>query len=119
MQRFNDAIEEIFKNYYKSNDNMKAVLEKSRKRQAVIFGAGELGHRMYHILKEYGISVKCFCDNLVSGRTDSRTGMEITGLQELKEDIELFFISAICPVNKLQRRITVKSATIHKNFFVR
>ena len=72
MQRFNDAIEEIFKNYYKSNDNMKAVLEKSRKRQAVIFGAGELGHRMYHILKEYGISVKCFCDNLVSGRTDSR-----------------------------------------------
>lgn len=92
MQRFNDATEEIFKNYYKSNDNMKAVLEKSRKRQAVIFGAGELGHRMYHILKKYGISVKCFCDNLVSGRTDSRTGMEITGLKELKEDIELFFV---------------------------
>lgn len=31
MQRFNDAIEEIFKNYYKSNDNMKAVLEKAEK----------------------------------------------------------------------------------------
>lgn len=92
MQKFEDTVDFILKNYYKSNDNMRAILEKNGEKQIMIFGAGELGHRMYDILKKQDISVKCFCDNKISDGVDERTGMKITGLQKLKEDIKNLFV---------------------------
>lgn len=89
MQTFEEAVEEIFKNY---NDELRIVLEKSKEKQIVIFGAGELGHRVYNILKENKISVICFCDNKTNGKIDSRTGLKIASLDELKDSIKDTFM---------------------------
>lgn len=89
MQTFEEAVEEIFKNY---NNELRTVIAKSKEKQIVIFGAGELGHRVYNILKENNISVVCFCDNKTNGKIDPRTGLKIISLDELKGGIKDTFI---------------------------
>lgn len=65
MQKFDETMERIINLY---RNDMKIILEKSKMKQIIIFGAGELGHRMYDILKEWKIEVRCFCDNKVTER---------------------------------------------------
>lgn len=89
MDRFEKTIQEVLVKY--SND-IKIILEKSKGKQIVIFGAGELGHRFYNILKTWKIPVKCFCDNKINGRIDRRTGMKIVSLNELKGEVNKLFI---------------------------
>lgn len=89
MQTFEEAVEEIFNHY---DNEIKMVLEKSKEKQIVIFGAGELGHRVYHVLVERKLSVVCFCDNKTSGKIDSRTGLKIVNLKDLKDDINNIFV---------------------------
>ncbi len=89
MHRFEKMVKEVFDNY---DNETNMILEQTKDKQIVIFGAGELGHKVYHILKSREISVKCFCDNKVSGRTDSRTGLKVVSLNELKEEIGKLFI---------------------------
>lgn len=89
MHRFEKTIEEIFQNY---DNDINIIIEKSKNKQIVIFGAGELGHRIYNILNTRNVKTKCFCDNKVNGVTDQRTGKKIINLNELKEDIDDIFV---------------------------
>lgn len=89
MHRFEKTVEEVFDDY---SSEIKELLVKSKGRQILIFGAGQLGHKIYDILKFWNITVKCFCDNKVSGRTDCRTGMKIVSLKELKDEIDTLFV---------------------------
>lgn len=89
MHRFEKIVKEVFDNY---DHETNMILEQTKDKQIVIFGAGELGHKVYNILKSREIPVKCFCDNKLSGRTDSRTGLKVVSLNELKEEIGRLFI---------------------------
>lgn len=89
MQTFEEAVEEIF--YYYDSE-IRTVKEKCKEKRTVIFGAGELGHRVYNALKERGVSVACFCDNKTCGKADLRTGLNIMSLDELKDDIKKIFV---------------------------
>ena len=89
MQKFDETMERIVELY---RNDMKIFLDKSEMKQIIIFGAGELGHRMYDILKEWKIEVRCFCDNKMSGKKDKRTGLEIVSLNEIKDGINNLFV---------------------------
>lgn len=54
----------------------------------VIFGAGNCGHRIYHILQGYGVTVRCFCDNRTAGNTDETTGLSVISPKELYDTVE-------------------------------
>lgn len=93
MQAFDMAIKEIFDKY---SDEIKYILEKNKEKQIVIFGAGELGHKVYDALTEWKVFVKCFCDNNSYGKTDTRTGKKIISLNDLKGSMEdVFFLIAV------------------------
>ncbi len=89
MQNFDETVEDIIINY--AND-VKIVREKSLKKQIVIFGAGQLGHKLYRILNDLGFNIKCFCDNKIGGQTDVQTGLEITDVEGLKTDMDNLLI---------------------------
>lgn len=89
MQRFDSTIKEIIKNY---DNQMNIVLDKSCQKEIVIFGAGQLGHRIQRILNEQGVAVKFFCDNNLGGQVDMQTGLEIVSAEKLKVNQEGLFI---------------------------
>lgn len=90
------AIKEIYENYYYEED-VETVLEKiKRYKQFIIFGAGQLGHKAYHILAERGAKAAFFCDNKLCGRTDADTGLEVISLMELEwNKAEIFALLAV------------------------
>lgn len=89
MQSIDNVIKEIILNY---NNDIKQVLKKSRQKQIVIFGAGQLGHKVYRILGQQGINVKCFCDNKTGGQSDVQTGIRIARIEELKTERNNIFL---------------------------
>lgn len=89
MFNFDNMIKEIIKNY---DDEVEKVLKKSLNKQIIIFGAGQLGHKVYHILKDEGITVRCFCDNKTGGQKDVQTELEIVKIEELRLDLEHLLI---------------------------
>ncbi len=96
MDQFDSAIREIYENYYYEED-VESVLEKIKDyKRFVIFGAGQLGHKVYHVLAERGAKAELFCDNKLWGRTDIDTGLEVMRLTELKGNrTEVFVLLAV------------------------
>ena len=93
MEYFYLAIKDIFRNRHLYNKEAVKALDKSNfYKELIIFGAGELGHKVYDILKDGGMRVSRFCDNLLCGRTDEATGLEIAALKDLEPNRENIFV---------------------------
>lgn len=84
MHRFNCVVEEI----RNQADQIKGkLLEKIGEGEAVIFGAGDCGHRIYDLLRGYHIQVSCFCDNGMGGCIDEKTGLKIIRPAEVQDTV--------------------------------
>lgn len=89
MQKFDNMIKEIIMNY---DDEVEKALRLSARKNIVIFGAGQLGHRVNRVLNERGISIEYFCDNNLSGQIDVQTGLKIISINEIKAEMETIFV---------------------------
>lgn len=90
--KFETAIKEIFEKYYYEEDVEQALQRRKEYGKTVIFGAGQLGHKVYHILDDRGEKVALFCDNKLCGRIDEDTGIEIVSLDRLEQDKKDIFV---------------------------
>lgn len=86
MKEFDKAIAEIYENY--ENEIIIDIRSRMEGKKIVIFGAGELGHKVFEVLKDRGIGIAYFCDNYLKGKTDERTGLKIAGMEELTAEGE-------------------------------
>ena len=86
MKEFDKAIAEIYENY--ENEIIIDIRSRMEGKKIVIFGAGELGHKVFEVLKDRRIGIAYFCDNYLKGKTDERTGLKIAGMEEMTADKE-------------------------------
>lgn len=86
MEKFDKTISEIYKSY--ENEIIVDIRSKMENKEIVIFGAGELGHKVFAVLEDRGIRVNYFCDNYLKGNIDKRTGLRIEGMDELTANKE-------------------------------
>lgn len=96
MKKFNQMIDDI---------QRQIDLEKFRKMTeeqghgVVLFGAGDCGHVVYHMLHNVGIAIDCFCDNGRNGCTDEETGLMIAAPAYLKDKTNRYAV-LICAVEE-------------------
>ena len=83
MRDFDRTAKEIMQRSVEIKDAMLAKIQ--GKGAPVIFGAGNCGHRIYDLLREYHIEVGAFCDNRMAGNTDQATGRKIVSPEELRD----------------------------------
>lgn len=75
------------------------MLDKINGKNAIIFGAGDCGHKIYDLLYGYGVKILCFCDNNTDGGLDKITGLKILSQEELCDIIDDFVI-LICVLDE-------------------
>lgn len=91
MKRFEQMVSEIFENY--DYDDIEIVLEKIKVfKQFIIFGAGQLGHKVYSVLADQGEKAALFCDNNLCGKIDKDSGLKIVSLNSLELDKKETFV---------------------------
>lgn len=74
MREFNQMIKCI-RNQADLEKFRNIVNEQGKK--LVLFGAGDCGHAVYSILHYVNIGIYCFCDNVLGGQKDVKTGLDI------------------------------------------
>uniref|UniRef100_UPI0040562AED FkbM family methyltransferase n=1 Tax=Acetatifactor sp. TaxID=1872090 RepID=UPI0040562AED len=73
MLLFDKTVEEIHSHYH---DRLQDIIDRNKQFQKiVIFGAGEVGHKVYEKLN--GLRIVAFADNYLCNRMDERTGLEV------------------------------------------
>lgn len=111
MQAFEEAINEI---YQKHGGRIlkERILSHGNDKETVIFGAGELGHKVFCMLQEEGIRASYFTDNYLHGAVDQRTGLRILSMEELliKHDSSLVLVAVFDD----KSRETVRRSLIEK-----
>lgn len=113
MQAFEEAINEI---YQKHGGRIlkERILSHGNDKETVIFGAGELGHKVFCMLQEEGIRASYFTDNYLHGAVDQRTGLRILSMEELliKHDSSLVLVAVFDD----KSRETVRRSLIENSF---
>lgn len=82
MREFNQMIKCI-RNQADLEKFRNIVNEQGKK--LVLFGAGDCGHAVYNILHYVNIGIYCFCDNVLGGQKDVKTGFDIVLPSYLKD----------------------------------
>lgn len=85
MEIFNCIADEI----RNQTDRIKCrMLGEVKEGNPIIFGAGDCGHKIYHLMQEYDVDIRCFCDNGMAGSIDEATGLEIISPEDMHNTIE-------------------------------
>lgn len=96
MKKFNQMIDHIQRQV--DLEKFRQMTEKQG-HGLVLFGAGDCGHVVYHIMHNAGIAVECFCDNGRNGCMDEETGLMIAAPAYLKDKTAGYSI-LICAVEE-------------------
>lgn len=82
MEPFDQVAEKI----REQNDlEMFREIVEGQGRKIVLFGAGDCGHVVYHMLRSVNIDVCCFCDNKAGRCADKETGLVIESPEYLMD----------------------------------
>lgn len=122
MRSFCDEIKdiELFSKNYKSILATEQEIQKLSDKEIILYATGLNGVRVIDFLKNYGISVACFCDTHKTG-IQKETGLRIITPKELlnEHNDSVIFISTIYidSIRKSLIELGVAPKRIYSNFF--